>query len=210
MYVVDRDFGFAPNPFHGYCTLATCMPRIRAKAQVGDWVIGMGGSRLKATGRCIYAMRVTETPSFDEYWASRTYFDKRPVRNGSSVMMVGDNIYYRDSHGESWHQLDSHHSNPDGTPNPLNLNKDTSANRVLVSCDFFYFGEAAPEIPSGLLEALGYKNGRSHRVFEDSQCSGLLKWLFTDWNTSRNIIAGDPFDFNHSAKRYTGKGSSLR
>ena len=29
MYVVDRDFGFAPNPFHGVRTLATCKPPIR-------------------------------------------------------------------------------------------------------------------------------------------------------------------------------------
>src|SRR4051794_27627357 len=80
MYVVDRDFGFAPNPFHGCCTLATCMPRIRAHAQVDDWVAGMGGSRLKANGRCIYAMRITETLPFNDYWASEIYFDKRPVR----------------------------------------------------------------------------------------------------------------------------------
>src|SRR5712671_5339411 len=28
-YVVARDFGFAPNPFFGVCTLATCKPDIR-------------------------------------------------------------------------------------------------------------------------------------------------------------------------------------
>jgi len=43
IYVVDRDFGFAPNPFHGYCTLATCKAKIRNQARVGDWVIGNGG-----------------------------------------------------------------------------------------------------------------------------------------------------------------------
>lgn len=41
IYVVDRDFGFAPNPFHGYCTLATCKPGIRKSAAMGDWVVGM-------------------------------------------------------------------------------------------------------------------------------------------------------------------------
>jgi len=210
MYVVDRDFGFAPNPFHGCCTLATCMPRIRANAQVGDWVVGMGGSRLEATGRCVYAMRVTETLSFNEYWGSEAYFDKRPVRNGSRVMMVGDNIYHRDRASDSWQQLDSHHSHPDGTPNPLNVNKDTSANRVLVSRDFFYFGKAAPVVAPRLLAALGYKNGIGHRVFDDSQCSAFLQWLFSDCKRARNIVDGDPFDFDQSAKRYSGKGSSLR
>ena len=41
-YVVARDYGFAPNPFYGCCTLATCKPIIRRMAQVGDWVIGTG------------------------------------------------------------------------------------------------------------------------------------------------------------------------
>ncbi|MEW6499812.1 MAG: hypothetical protein AB1589_46215, partial [Cyanobacteriota bacterium] len=69
IYAIVRDFGFAPNPFHGYCTLATCKPKIRNPAKVGDWVIGMGGSkRLKATGRCIYAMCITEKITFNEYW----------------------------------------------------------------------------------------------------------------------------------------------
>jgi len=36
-YVVARDYGFAPNPFFGFCTLATCKPRLRSVAQVGDW-----------------------------------------------------------------------------------------------------------------------------------------------------------------------------
>lgn len=210
MYVVDRDFGFAPNPFHGCCTLATCMPRIRAKAQIGDWVIGMGGRRLRATGRCIYAMQVTEDLSFDEYWANEKYFDKRPVRNGSRAMMVGDNIYHRDQTSGLWKQLDSHHSHPDGTLNPLNVDKDTSANRVLISRDFFYFGRMAPTVPQGLLEALGYKNGIGHRVFEYSQCSALIEWLFADWKAARNVLAGDPFDFDQSAKRYSGKGSTVR
>src|SRR5580704_1500930 len=79
IYVVDRDFGFAPNPFHGYCTLATCKPQIRARAQLGDWVIGMGGARLKATGRCVFAMRITETLSFNDYWFRPEHLDKRPV-----------------------------------------------------------------------------------------------------------------------------------
>ncbi len=210
MYVVDRDFGFAPNPFHGCCTLATCMPRIRAKAQVDDWVVGMGGSRLKATGRCVYAMRVTETLSFNEYWTSLEYFDKRPVRNGSSVMMVGDNIYHRDQPNEHWQQLDSHHSNPDGTPNPLNINKDTSADRVLVSRDYFYFGVTAPTVAPDVLTVLGYKNGIGHRVFTGLQCSTFLRWLSTDFKNTRNIVTGDPFDFDQSDKRYSGKGSSLR
>ena len=43
-YVVRYDSGFAPNPFYGYCTLATCKPSIRKGADIGDWVVGSGSN----------------------------------------------------------------------------------------------------------------------------------------------------------------------
>ena len=208
MYVVDRDFGFAPNPFHGVCTLATCKPPIRKGASVGDWVVGMGGSRLKATGRCVYAMQVTQALSFNEYWASAEFRDKRPVRNGSRVMMLGDNIYHRPEGEAGWKQLDSHHSLEDGSPNPLNVEKDTKANRVLLSRHFFYFGKEAPEVPPAILKELGFENRIGHRVFDESDCAALIAWI-TSYREAKNAVLADPFDFQESAKRYTGKGSAV-
>lgn len=203
IYVVDRDFGFAPNPFRGYCTLATCKPQIRRGAMVGDWVIGMGGKRLCATGRCVYAMRVTEKLTFETYWSDPRFLDKRPVRNGSSVMMVGDNIYHRDTPGGLWHQTDSHHSNPDGTPNPVNLKNDTSANHVLVSEHFYYFGRAACSVPVEILDALGYRNGRGFRRFQRAEAARIINWVELSFSAVLNEVVDDPFDFDASAKRYS-------
>jgi Nucleotide modification associated domain 2 len=203
MYVVDRDFGFAPNPFHGYCTLATCKPVIRKTAKVEDWIIGMGGVRLKATGRCIFAMRITEKLTFNEYWSSPRFLDKRPVRNGSQKMMVGDNIYYFDKAAGVWHQADSHHSNPDGTINRDNLARDTRADSVLISRHFFYFGREAHIMPQTLLDAIGYKNQRSHRVFDYAEASRLIEWLQRSFRGTLNQVSGDPFDFDESQKRYS-------
>jgi hypothetical protein len=208
MYVVDRDFGFAPNPFHGFCTLATCKPPIRKGARVGDWVIGTGGSRLKATGRCIYAMEVTHAVTFNEYWYSREFRDKRPVRNGSRVMMVGDNIYHRPQGEAVWQQLDSHHSLADGSPNLLNVKNDTKADRVLISHNFYYFGSEAPPAPAGMLKRLGFKNGIGHRVFDAESSCELIDWI-TSHREAANAILANPFDFNKSEKRYTGRGSSV-
>ena len=64
-YVVANDGGFAPNPFHGVCTLACCKPKIRASAEVGDLVIGL----TKRSERLLYMMLVSETLDFDDYWA---------------------------------------------------------------------------------------------------------------------------------------------
>lgn len=209
MYVVVRDFGFAPNPFHGYCTLATCKPVIRKTAEVEDWVIGMGGARLKATGRCIFAMRVTEKLTFNQYWSSPRLLDKRPVRNGSQKMMVGDNIYYFDEAAGVWHQADSHHSNLDGTINQDNLARDTRADGVLISRHFYYFGRKAPVVPKALLGALGYKNQRSHRVIEYAEARRLVEWIQNSFLGSLNQVSGDPFDFEESQKRYSARTNKI-
>lgn len=209
IYVVDRDFGFAPNPFHGYCTLATCKPKIRNPAKVGDWIIGMGGTRLGATGRCVFAMRVTEKIEFNEYWKNPRYIDKRPIRNGSSRAMVGDNIYHYNAAARRWHQADSHHSNPDGSANLHNLKADTKSSFVLISHNFYYFGQNAPVVPPRLLRALGYTNRRNHSRFTGEQCAALLAWLELDYQSSLNLVAGDPFDFEHSHSRYDAKANKV-
>ncbi len=64
-YVVARDYGFAPNPFYGYCTLATCKPQIRSTASIGHWVIGTGvKTKYDLAGHLIYAMKVDEVTLF--------------------------------------------------------------------------------------------------------------------------------------------------
>ena len=209
LYVVDRDFGFAPNPFHGFCTLATCKPVIRRLAQTGDWVIGIGGSRLNASGRCIFAIRVEECLTFDDYWSDSRFVAKRPIRNGSRKMVVGDNIYHRLATNAPWQQEDSHHSLPDGRPNLHNMEKDTQTNRVLVSRHFLYFGAEAPTVPTEIFATMGYKNGRSHRVFLDSDASPLLHWLESTYGRQFGLVLGDPFDFDLSSKRYSGENNHI-
>jgi len=128
-YILTRDYGFAPNPFNGICTLATCKPKIRAAACVGDWVIGTSSASQGKKSQLIHAMRISEKISFNEYWHNPNYATKKPVMNGSLKKMYGDNIYY--FNGTKWIQVDSHHSLEDGSPNKHNLRKDTSVNSVL-------------------------------------------------------------------------------
>lgn len=207
IYVVDRDFGFAPNPYHGLCTLATCVPRIRSKAQIGDWVMGVGGSRLKATGKCIYLMRVSETLAFNSYWTDARFLRKKPVRNGSLIMMVGDNVYHQETGSETWIQSDSHHSNLDGTTNYENLGRDISSDKVLVSDHFYYFGKSALEVDLALID---YKNHRGHSKKDlcDDNISDFVNRIEQLHNEELNLVLDDPFDFLAASKRVdqaTGK-----
>jgi len=94
-YVVARDFGFAPNPFFNFCTLATCKPEIRRRAQVNDWVVGTGSKARKRGDRLVFAMRVSEAMTFNQYWADARFKSKRPYLLGSKKVAFGDNIYFK-------------------------------------------------------------------------------------------------------------------
>jgi hypothetical protein len=208
-YVVARDFGFAPNPFHGMCTLATCKPTIRRTARAGDWVVGMGGTKLNAVGRCIYAMQVTDALSFEKYWEDLEFRAKRPVRNGSRKTIVGDNIYHRAPSSKRWQQEDSHHSKLDGSPDPHNIQHDTQTNRVLISSRFYYFGRTAPLVPEEILGDLGFRNGIGHRVFSMQDAQPFLSWLDTSFGSQVNLVLGDPFQFTQSTARYSKKADKV-
>ena len=140
-YVVARDTGFAPNPFHGYCTLATCKPRIRDTAEVGDWVIGTDSKQRRRAGFLVYAMRVTETLTLDEYWRDVRFAGKRPNADGQPEERCGDNIYHFDRTCGQWRQkTGSFHCGTD-------VGRDTKVDCVLVSDDFVYFGGDGPPVP---------------------------------------------------------------
>ena len=143
-YIVARDYGFAPNPFYGYCTLATCKPSIRRSASIGDWIIGTGTKMKNRDGHLVFAMRITETMTFDEYWGEPRFRDKRPDLFSSKRRAFGDNIYYRSGSAGEWSQLDSHHSHVDGSQNDRNIRNDTKVDRVLISEDFVYWGGSGP------------------------------------------------------------------
>ena len=78
-YVVRYDSGFAPNPFYGYCTLATCKPSIRKGADIGDWVVGSGSNdrNIRRGGHLVHAMRITEILTFDEYGVDPRFESKK-------------------------------------------------------------------------------------------------------------------------------------
>ena len=152
-YVVARDYGFAPNPFYGFCTLATCKPEIRKLCNfpkgvhIDDWVVGTGSKGKGRARHIVYTMRVTEAITFNEYWYDPRFRDKRPNLNASLKKAYGDNIYHRDEQTGEWRQMDSHHSLEHGIQNVNNIQRDTRADRVLISDDFIYWGGSGPETP---------------------------------------------------------------
>lgn len=191
-YVVVRDYGFAPNPFYGFCTLATCMPDVRKSAAIGDWVVGIGSKSKWNTGQIVYAMCVGEAMSFEKYWQDPRFRQKRPNLRSSLKKAFGDNIYHWDSDIEQWRQMDSHHSHEYGNQNPANIDHDTRVDRVLISEDFVYWGGSGPIIP----EFEGHnirKEGRGHKAnYPPEVVEAFVKWIR---NLGYSGYCGDPLDW---------------
>ena len=210
IYTITRDFGFAPNPFHGRCTLATCKPRIRKAAEIDDWIMGVGGNDLgDVKGKCIFLMKVSEKITFQDYWYDQRFSLKKALRNGSKVRAVGDNIYHKDECDE-WIQEDSHHSNSDGTAYIDNLKKDTGGSYILISDYFLYFGNQAKSID---LNAIEYERGLGHKktnLSDSEEARNLITAILKKNSSNINLIIADPCDFMDARKRVDqGTGKSL-
>jgi len=175
-YIVARDYGFAPNPFCGVCTLATCKPDIRRTAQVGDWIVGTGSHRYGLGGKLVYAMRVAEVVTYDEYWSDARFLQKRPNLRGSLKQAYGDNIYHRDELGH-WVQANSHHSCPDGMPNEDNVQHDTRVTRVLIAAEFTYWGGSGPQIPARFRDDVCCERQGHKCRFPDALVNSVIAWL---------------------------------
>ena len=174
-YVITRDYGFAPNPFGGICTLATCKPGIRNHAKVGDWVIGIAGASLSCVGKIIFLMKVNKIISLQEYWACEEFNFKKPGFNSALKYCYGDNIYHLDKNGQ-WVQENSHHSLSNGVVNPLNRDRDTKADRVLISENFWYFGSDAKELP----KKFNYirKKRQGYKKIISTECQEFISWAY--------------------------------
>ena len=178
-YILTYDTGFAPNPFHGYCTLATCKPTIRRTAQAGDWIIGTGSKNMNTcskekkidkSGDLVYAMRVTDVLTFDEYWNDPRFKDKRPIEGAGEKWECGDNIYYKSFRTNDLEQIDwCYHC-------PADKGRDTKTDRVLISDDFIYWGSDGPPMPPEFAELVSTTQGHKCR-FPEGDVLKFVGWL---------------------------------
>ena len=207
-YIIDHDLGFAPNPFYGICTLATCKPQIREAAVSGDWIVGLGSKALGCRGRLVFTMCVDKKLTYDEYWSHDQYQQKKPIFAGSLKQAQGDNIYHRDDSGR-WIQEISRHSHSDPAVAKMHLERDTKSAFVLIGSRFVYFGQDAPEVPSMLrsrngrhlsLSADGTPNGypARHRNFSEPE----LEQAFVNWlqDMGKWGYQGEPHEWSREPK----------
>lgn len=198
-YKIDHDYGLAPNPFHGYCTLAVCKSNIRSNKnlKIGDWIIGIGSKGLGNFHQLIFAMRLEEKITFNDYWVDPRFQLKKPIINGSLVQMYGDNFYHQDPNTKKWIQENSAHSQEGGSKNETHLERDTGGKFVLISKEFYYFGSNSPNVPDEYLEVCSEGRDMKSRSIPEDIASDFINWLKYNYAVG---IHGDPTSWNEHLK----------
>ena len=162
-YRMTSDSGFAPNPFHGVLTLATCKYGIRkAKTRkVGDWIAGFSSLDLqhkaKVSGVCIdrdaliWIGKITEKPlPLGKYFEQERFNMKKPFE-GNQISISGDNIY-KYGNGSfglvqsvgNLQKKNRHH------PHKAEQDSDKAGENVLIFEKFYYFGDKSFIIPDDI------------------------------------------------------------
>lgn len=196
-YKIEHDFGLAPNPFGGYCTLAVCKGRIRnnKNLQLGNWIFGTGSAKLKNLHHLVFMMQVEEKLSFQQYWADDRFQYKKPVINGSLVQMYGDNIYHKDHDTDEWIQENSAHSLDGGIINESHLETDLKGNNVLISRTFYYFGDQNIKIPHEYLQICCEGRDMKSNAIPKDVADEFVNWVQANYEMG---IHGDPINWkNH-------------
>lgn len=168
-YTVYVDYGFAPNPFHGVCSLAACTPNhMRARLEPGDWIAGH--SDVASGSRLIYAMRVERVATFEQYANDPAYAAKIPRFDQTWREECGDNIYVIQSNGK-YKQRKSHFH-----LTKAEQQQDIKGNRVFIAKHFYYLGANAVPIPHQFAQLIWKRQGIkiSHT---SAVVSSFLKWI---------------------------------
>jgi hypothetical protein len=184
-YIIRIDSGFAPNPFGHHCTLACCKPTIRRRAEPGDIIIGTASSRYPHGGCLIYAMRVKEVLTYQEYWKDPRFAYRKPSL-ATPISRRGDNIWHPGPSGE-WEVV------PGAGHDESARERDTSGENVLIATEFFYFGREAIPVPGKFSSLLARTQG--HKNTDDPEViNSFWDWLCRE--APRRGRIADPSEFD--------------
>jgi hypothetical protein len=198
-YIVRYDDGAAPNPYWGTCTLVICKPAIRRKANVGDWIVGLGSkanpTRVNYSGKIVYVMKVTRKMTMEAYnrYTNERLHNKIPVTPAPGVKLRRDSKEWRLRLGDSIYDF-SQKGKPQrpGVHKRKNRITDMSGENALLSSEFVYFGDRAIPLPKSLRGILHRNQGHRSRLNADHLPAFLNWWKTNRKKFARNRVRGVP------------------
>ena len=158
-YILATDNGMAPCSDDGVLTLATCKPRIRANASIGDWVAGfMPGSSHR--GELVWAGRIGQNTSTGDYHLAN------PTRSDAVYRQTANGF---DSLRKGYH-CDPRQKDRD-TVNPV---------LVFLAGQSWYFGSQPRQLPDSLMHLAADVRDYRFNPRQDGDLSAWEAWLATE------------------------------
>jgi len=202
-YKLTHDTGFAPCPFGGLLTLATCKPGIRKTKKVGDWIAGFTSKRLnndsQGSEKLIYLMEIIDKIPFEKYWFDKRFQKKKVVLDSEDCLeKIGDNIYKPLKENPKTIDDFLQVENPyHGDEQKL---RDLKGRYVLISKNFYYFGRSPitlnskvrPKTPKG-------QSGQGVRTYDEIQVLNFLSYIKENY---KNGIYEKPFQWFRDDKTW--------
>ena len=158
-YKMTHDSGFAPNPFWGVLTVATCKPGFRRSKRVGDWIAGFTSTYLckdrVGQERLVYLVKIDEKMSLADYFRDPRFQCKKPKSVAQKkIYLAGDNIYeplcpYPTTVSDFKQCRNPNHKEE-------HKKEDILGENVLLGTEFIYFGRNALSIPPHLRPEVPY------------------------------------------------------
>ncbi len=187
-YKMTHDTGFAPNPFGGLLTLATCKPMMRKYKKVGDWIAGFtsGAPLFKdkvGSEKLLYLMKVEKKISLHDYWHNPDYSNRKPSIQSTKIMeKIGDNIYKPlTGHPETisdYEQLPNLHHGID------KIARDIKGENVLIASEFYYFGASPLDLPEEFKPDLPIgQSGHGQPTRDESRAIRFINYIKTNYKT---------------------------
>ena len=213
-YKITHDTGFAPNPFWGYLTIATCKPLIREKKHIGDWIVGFSSKSLLGESdpvgqeKVVFAMQITEKITYQEYWDDARFQNKIPDMSAKSVVKkCGDNIYQPLKSAPT--AIDDFIQKPNPYHDKNDIQNDLKSLYVIISNKFWYFGQKKVSIPEDIPIKVPYRQSshgvRTHdmdvanrfiKYLSDHYCQGIIfhpnKWPANDESWKKHACNTQP------------------
>lgn len=181
-YKMTHDTGFAPNPFWGFLTLATCKPWLRRSKRAGDWIAGFTSKQLcgdePGDERLVFLMQVDERIALADYFRDRRFQPRIPRESEAArIHRCGDNIYMplvrHASDPQDFVQL------PNGFHGPSAKDCDLYGRHALIATRFAYFGGKPLRIPRNVRPRIPLgQSAHGTRTHDLVKAKGFIDYVF--------------------------------
>jgi hypothetical protein len=172
-YKMLYDNGFAPNPYAGCLTLATCKPYIRKVHKIGQWLAGFAGVNIEkkrfeyvvGAEPLIFLALINNKIEFKKYYLQYPQKRDELCPNSDNIYKWVDSAYQRQITKHKFHN------------SIADMQKDINPPYCLIADEFYYFGGKAVNVPANIRPNVPKNQAPYGCVTEGELMDKFIAWV---------------------------------